>query len=425
MIMKKNIVFLFSILLVLSVASSNHCLAEDEITVPISSDIDINVEHFPATGKYLLLWLAPEYGWRPGHRSLSRRLSEQNIEVWLTNLLESLFLPQSSQAIKQLDGNYVADLIEYAHKKTGKKIIVAGDSYAAISALMGARQWQQRKQNEHYLIGAVLFSPYTYAYIPSLGLAPEYMPIVSATNIPIMIYQTEKSGTTGQFKVLLEKLQQHDNPVYVKFIPDVMSLFYNKKATPELNNTIKDIPGNIKKMISVLEKHEFPSEAIALKDFNINESGIDVYLKEFKGNKTPLAINLQDVNGNTVSKDDYKGKITVVNFWATWCPPCVQEIPSLNRLKMKMSDFPFELISINYAEDSQTILDFMKEVNVEFPVLLDPEGNFAKQWQVITYPSTFVIDTQGKIKYGVNAAIEWDDPEFIEKIKSLYKTAIK
>ena len=97
----------------------------------------------------------------------------------------------------------------------------------------------------------------------------------------------------------------------------------------------------------------------------------------------------------------------------------------MNRLKMKMSDFPFELISINYAEDSQTILDFMKEVNVEFPVLLDPEGNFAKQWQVITYPSTFVIDTQGKIKYGVNAAIEWDDPEFIEKIKSLYKTSIK
>ena len=84
-----------------------------------------------------------------------------------------------------------------------------------------------------------------------------------------------------------------------------------------------------------------------------------------------------------------------------------------------MSGLDFELISINYAEDSETILKFMKEVNVEFPVLLDQSGNFAKQWHVITYPSTFVIAPDGNIKYGVNAAIEWDDPEFITIIKSL------
>ena len=76
-------------------------------------------------------------------------------------------------------------------------------------------------------------------------------------------------------------------------------------------------------------------------------------------------------------------------------------------------------ITINYAEDNKTILDFMKKINVEFPVLMDQDGNFAKKWNVITYPSTFVIDKNGKIIYGVNAAIEWDDPEFIEKIKSL------
>lgn len=84
-----------------------------------------------------------------------------------------------------------------------------------------------------------------------------------------------------------------------------------------------------------------------------------------------------------------------------------------------MKGLPFELISINYAEDKKTILEFMKKVNVEFPVLLDKNGDFAKKWNVIAYPSTFVIDKHGKIKYGVNAAIEWDKPEFIQKIKSL------
>lgn len=410
-------------LLTVLMLNSGICLAEEEITVSLDNEIDITVEQFPAGGKYLLLWMAPEYGLRSGHRSLSRKLSEHNVEVWLTNLLESLFLPQSTQSIKQLDSNYIADLIEYAHKKSGKKIVVAGDSYAAISALMGANQWQQRKLSESYLVGAILFTPYTYAYIPPLGLEPEYMPIVSATNIPLMIYQAEKSGTTGQFKELVEKLQQHENPVYTKFIPGAMSVFYNQEVTPESNAQVKSLPGNIKKMIAVLDKHEFPPQAIATKNMNNSRSGIDIFLKEFQGNKTPLAINLKDVNGDTVVKKDYTGQVTVVNFWATWCPPCVQEIPSLNRLKTKMSKFPFELISINYAEDTQTIKDFMKEVNVEFPVLLDQEGKFAQQWNVITYPSTFVIDPQGKIKYGVNAAIEWDEPEFIRTLEALYKTS--
>ena len=86
-----------------------------------------------------------------------------------------------------------------------------------------------------------------------------------------------------------------------------------------------------------------------------------------------------------------------------------------------MADLPFELISINYAEDKKTILEFMKKVNVEFPVLLDQNGNFARKWNVITYPSTFVINKEGNIIYGVNAAIEWDSPEFIQKLKSLLK----
>ena len=84
-----------------------------------------------------------------------------------------------------------------------------------------------------------------------------------------------------------------------------------------------------------------------------------------------------------------------------------------------MKGLPFELISINYAEDRKNILDFMEKVNVEFSVLLDQDGSFANTWNIIAYPSTFVIGTDGEIKYGVNAAIEWDDPEVVAKIKAL------
>lgn len=405
--------------LIFSFMISHVSHAENELVIPVLSGDEISVEQFPASGKYLMLWLAPEYGIRGAHRSLAKMLTKQNIEVWQTDIVSSLFLAQGTTSIKKLSGNHVADLIEYAHKTTGKKIIVAGDSYASITALMGAHQWQQRKQAKAYFIGAMLFSPYTYASIPPLGQLPEYMPIISATNIPIMIYQAKNNGNIGQFDSLLEKLQQHGNPVYTRLTPKVMSLFYEENPSKEMLQQVKPLPINIKKMISILEKHPVPKKAIAMKNIAVNKTGIDIYLKPYKGNVSPLPINLNDAHDKLFTKNTYKGQVTVINFWATWCPPCVEEIPSLNRLKEKMKGLAFELISINYAEDKKTILEFMKKVNVEFPVLLDNEGNFSRKWNVITYPSTFVIDKKGQIRYGVNAAIEWDDPEFIEKLKTL------
>jgi peroxiredoxin len=116
---------------------------------------------------------------------------------------------------------------------------------------------------------------------------------------------------------------------------------------------------------------------------------------------------------------DYRGKITVVNCWASWCPPCVEEIPSLNRLREQMQGQPFELISINYADSPEKIHEFMSRVNVQFPVLIDPNGKVSQQWNVIGFPSTFVIGKDGKIQYGVNAAIQWDAPEVINALKAL------
>lgn len=410
---------IFSIVLLSSFFLAKTSFAGNEIIVSVSSGDEISVEVFPAKGKYLIVWPAPEYGIRSGHRSFARLLVQQNIEIWQVNIIESLFLPQGSSSLKKLSGAHVADIIHYAHKTTGKKIIVMGDSYAAINTLRGVHKWQEKKQTAPYLIGAILFSPHTFSSIPPLGQLPEYMPIISATNIPIMIYQAKRGGTYNQFNSLLEKLEQHGSPVYTRLLPNIISLFYEENPTDEMIEQVKPISINIKKMIPILEKHHVPAKPIALKSSTKIKSGIDNYLKKYKGVITPLAIKLNDAHENTIIKNNYKGQVTIINFWATWCPPCVQEIPSLNRLKKKMKGLPFELISINYAEEKKVILKFMKRVNVEFPVLLDKDGDFAKQWNVLTYPSTFIIGKDGEIKYGVNAAIEWDDPEFIKKIKDL------
>lgn len=398
---------------------NNSYVYAEEITVPVSDDNELIVQKYSAKGESLIIWVAPEYGFRQNHRSLAKTFASMGIEVWQSNVLESLFLTQGTQSQKLLTGHYIADMIEYAYKTTGKNIILAGDSYASVSVLRAARQWQTRDIKKDYLIGAVLFSPYAYAYVPPLGMPPEYLPIIDATNIPLVIFQAQHSGIIGQFNTLFTKLQQHNNPVYLKKIPGVMSLFYQKQATPKMIDGANNVAASINKMISLLSKHKPPQQSIALSSSTDNKSGIDIYLKEFKGNTKPQKISLYDTNGDKFEKNQFKGKVTVINFWATWCPPCVEEIPSLNRLKKKMQGKDFELISINYAEDKAVIDRFMKKINVEFTVLLDQNGIFAKQWNVISYPSTFIIDRDGIIKYGVNAAIEWDNAELVKKIQSM------
>jgi len=401
---------------------SGTAYSQEEIAVPAANDNELTVSRYKASGDHLIVWLAPEYGFRDNHHSMAQMLSEQNIEVWQSNIVESLFLTQSVNSLRKLDGSYIADLVEYAHNLTGKKVILVADSYGAINALIGAHQWQSRNQESAYLVGAILFSPYTYAYIPPLGLNPIFMPIIDATNIPIMIYQAKGSGNINQFNNVVTRLQQHGNPVYSKFVPDIMSLFYSATPTTLMKEHALTLIPNIKKMISVLERHEIPKTPMPLKPLLVSKSGIDIDLRKFKGDMTPLNINLIDAHDKPYIRNDYTKKITVVNFWATWCAPCVEEIPSLNRLKQKMSGLPFELISINYAEDKKTINEFMNTVKVDFPVLIDKEGAFAKQWNVISYPSTFIIGTDGKIKYGVNSAIMWDDPDLIDTIKALLPT---
>lgn len=417
--MYRDVCYKYLVGLTLFICSNGLSLAVEHLNIPLDSGDELAVERFNTKGKYLMLWFAPEYGLRPAHRKLANRLQQQNIEVWLSNIPDSLFLPNSASTIRQLRGGNIAELIAYAHHLTHKKILLAGDSYAAVIALRGAHAWQARQESSPYLIGAVLFTPYTYATVPPLGQLPEYLPVVSATNIPILIFQARNSPIFGQFKTLVSHLQQHGNPVYIRYMPDIMSLFYQQEITTAMQQQAAPLPAQINRMLPLLEKHAKLVVPIAFQNKDSTSSGIDIYLKPYHGQVSPAPFKLADTSGQTIHKSRFTGKVTIINFWATWCPPCLQEIPSLNRLKQKMQGLRFELISINYAEDKQTILDFLHRVQVDFPVLLDHEGELAKQWRVISYPSTFIIDPQGNIRYGVNAAIEWDSPELISRLKSL------
>ena len=131
-------------------------------------------------------------------------------------------------------------------------------------------------------------------------------------------------------------------------------------------------------------------------------------LVKFHQPPRPPGFALPGYDGGSDNWNNYQGKVTLVNFWATWCPPCVEEIPSLNRLAARYRDKEFRVVSIDYREDEQALQQFVKDIPVDFPVLLDQDGRTALQWKVFSFPSSFLLDKKGVIRYSANRAIDWD-----------------
>lgn len=132
--------------------------------------------------------------------------------------------------------------------------------------------------------------------------------------------------------------------------------------------------------------------------------------------------SLSDLQGNTHTLSSYRGKVVMVNFWATYCGPCIKEMPSMQRLKEKMAGKPFAILAVDMAEEKHDVQAFLTQhrINIDFPVLLNPEGNVVEEWMITAVPTTFVIDPQGTIRYALFGGIEWDKPDVIETISGLF-----
>ncbi len=384
----------------------------------------MQIRHYPADGHYLALWIASGNGFGERHHRVAADLQQRSIESWQVDLLENLFMPRGSGSIRKLDPGLVAELIRQAHRLTSKKIVLISNSYGAIPVLRGMRQWQLDDDRKDYLIGGILFSPNTYQGIPSLGLTPEYIPEVHATNMPLMILQSARNGNRWQLPQLIEALQSGGSQVFYRLMPGATSMFYKEDKATDTRRHLQETPARIVQAIHLLDKLPRPATPAALPGKATTEPkqlGLNISLKPFRGGWSPPPLILKDANGVQHAIRDYTGKVRIINFWATWCPPCVEEIPSLNRLREQFAAQPFELISVNYAQQADEVKDFLKQVEVAFPVLIDRNGSEAARWQVIAFPSTFVIDARGKIRYGVNAAIEWDNPEVLATIRQLIR----
>ena len=132
-------------------------------------------------------------------------------------------------------------------------------------------------------------------------------------------------------------------------------------------------------------------------------------------------LRLTDLDGKAHDLAAYRGKVVLVNFWATWCPPCRREMPSLERLHLKLPDSRFAILAVNVGEDVDTVFAFLGllEPAPSYAIPLDLDSRVLRAWPVKGLPTTFIVDKQGRIAYTAVGGREFDHPEIERVLREL------
>jgi thiol-disulfide isomerase/thioredoxin len=131
------------------------------------------------------------------------------------------------------------------------------------------------------------------------------------------------------------------------------------------------------------------------------------------------ALELADLEGRAHRLADYRGKVVLVNFWATWCAPCREEMPSIERLREALAGRPFVVLAVNVGEGGRVAGDYMKTMPHGFTVLLDRDGSTAKAWGARILPATFVLGPDGAERMRHFGALDWAGAEAQKRIQAL------
>ena len=154
---------------------------------------------------------------------------------------------------------------------------------------------------------------------------------------------------------------------------------------------------------------------------------IGVLLAALWGDPTPPPLRagsaapelaLRDIESDApVSLRNLRGRVVLVNFWATWCKPCEDEMPAMERLYRALQPQGFELLAISVDGDAAPVREFRQRLNLSFPILHDPDKRVSRAWQTDRYPESFLIDTQGRVEIPIRYNRAWGFSDGIARVK--------
>ena len=136
------------------------------------------------------------------------------------------------------------------------------------------------------------------------------------------------------------------------------------------------------------------------------------------GDRAP-GFTLPQLPSGRLSLSQFKGQVVVLNFWATWCPPCVMEAPSLEQFATEMKSQGVTVIGVSVDEDAQALNKFIQYYHVSYPVARDPDYRLTHRYGTYKLPETYIIDREGRVAEKIIGETNWTDPRMITFVKSL------
>jgi thiol-disulfide isomerase/thioredoxin len=130
---------------------------------------------------------------------------------------------------------------------------------------------------------------------------------------------------------------------------------------------------------------------------------------------------LKSLGGKNLKLSEMTGNVVLINFWASWCGPCREEMPLLNALHNKYAPLGFTVLGVNVEEDLDGAMRFLKNVPVDFPILLDNTNKVSKQYKVVAMPTTVVVDRDGNMRYLHEGYKPGDEKKYRQMIKKLVR----
>lgn len=138
------------------------------------------------------------------------------------------------------------------------------------------------------------------------------------------------------------------------------------------------------------------------------------------GQKAPK-LDSVDLQSKIFSLESFKGNVVLLNFWATWCPPCLEELPSLEALNRYFGSKPFSLVAVSVDKDVRAVKAFLNDLSRQpsFLILMDPQGDAVKRFGTERFPESYLIDSEGHLVKKFVGALDWMDPQILGQIEQV------
>lgn len=398
----------------------------DDISFDTTSDNTIEIKTFEGDGKNLIIYL-------PNHRGLGNvypkwadKLSFDGFDTWAIDLHSSYMLAKTRSSINTFNIQDLVEIVHLAKQKGFKNLYFITSNDGSILALKTAYQYQKKYQN-NFIKGHIFHSPHLIYGSVDIGKQAQYEQIAKYSNLPIYIMLSDSSTKFMRLAEISNTLQTGGSQVYSKVLKGISAGFFMR---PTKSLTSKDILEQnkldtyYKNAIQLLSYSKIaPLKTIANTQHGAKNSKLQTTLIPL--NQQAEKLELFNLDKTKISLKDYKNQVVLLNFWASWCKPCIKEIPSLLRLRDKINNKNFKILTVNIGESKEKIIKFRqklkREQKVDFnlEILFDSNGVGTRDWNIYAYPSNYILDKNGVVKYGFRGALEWDREDIVQTIQEL------